>query len=268
MAIYAVGDVQGCLLPLQRLLERIRFDPAEDRLWFVGDLVNRGPESLAVLRFVQRLGDRAVVVLGNHELHLLAVGLGAVPARKKDTFDDVLTAPDRDVLLTWLRHRPLLHRESRTLLLHAGLLPQWTADQAERLAREIDSSLRGQEAVPFLRALYDDTPLPSWSDDLPGYGRLCVAAKALTRLRVCSNIGEMALGFTGPPQDAPSGFMPWFRVPERRSSDVTIVCGHWASLGLHLASSVMVLDSGCVYGRTLTAIRLDDRAVFQVPGHA
>ena len=263
MAIYAIGDVQGCFSALQKLLDQIRFDPAKDRLWFVGDLVNRGPNSLSVLRYVKGLGASAVTVLGNHDLHLLAVAAGCAPGRTKDTFQDVLTSPDRDELLRWLRHQRLLYQEKGVVLVHAGLLPQWTVHRTVELSREVEEVLRSDEYQEFLRLHYKND-YSQWSDDLTGMTRLSVITNAVTKLRVCSPQGEMALSFTGPLEAVPKGFFPWFQVPERKSSGATIICGHWAALGLHMEDNVIALDGGCVYGRQLVAVRLDDRKEFQV----
>ena len=263
MATYAVGDVQGCFTALKKLLDQIRFDPTTDRLWFVGDLVNRGPDSLAVLRYIKGLGEAAVTVLGNHDLHLLAVASGCAPGRTKDTFQDVLTASDRDDLLWWLRHQRLAYHETGLLLVHAGLLPQWTVQQAVELGGEVEQVLSSDEYEEFLRAHYkkDDS---QWSDIVTGMTRLSTIAKVLTKLRVCSAKGEMVLSFTGPLEAVPTGLFPWFEVPERKSSRATIICGHWAALGLLMKDNVIALDDGCVYGRQLVAVRLEDRQVFQV----
>ncbi|MBM4124826.1 MAG: symmetrical bis(5'-nucleosyl)-tetraphosphatase [Nitrospira sp.] len=269
MAIYAIGDIQGCFAALQRLIERISFDPSRDRLWFVGDLVNRGPDSLSVLRYVKGLGKSAVTVLGNHDLHLLAVAAGVTPPGRKDTLQDVLQAPDRDALLLWLRHQPLLHSADGFTLVHAGLVPQWTATQAQGLAREVETALRSPHYREFLAYLYEvgyreNSGPRRWTEDLAGHERLGVIANALTKLRVCSSEGDMGLSYKGPPHSAPEGFIPWFDVPDRRSAETTVVCGHWAALGLHIQDNLLVLDSGYVWGERLTALRLEDRRVFQV----
>jgi bis(5'-nucleosyl)-tetraphosphatase (symmetrical) len=263
MATYAIGDVQGCFSALTTLLEQIRFDPAGDRLWFVGDLVNRGPDSVSVLRHVKGLGRAAVTVLGNHDLHLLAVANGCRPARPKDTFHDVLDAPDRDELLAWLRNRPLVYREDNFLLLHAGLLPEWPVSQAETLARDAEQALRSTDYRALLRSLYQDGPR-RWSQELTGMSRLTLITKVLTRLRVCSATGEIEWDFTGTPDQAPDGYLPWFQVPNRSSAKATVICGHWAAMGLHVRDNLLALDGGCVWGRQLVAVRLEDRQVFQV----
>ncbi|MGH7251327.1 MAG: symmetrical bis(5'-nucleosyl)-tetraphosphatase [Nitrospiraceae bacterium] len=275
MAIYAIGDIQGCFAALQKLLDQIRFDPSRDRLWFVGDLVNRGPDSVSVLRYVKkqgrasllrflkRLGRAAVTVLGNHDLHLLAVANGCRPARPKDTFHDVLDAPDRDELLAWLRNQPLLYRENNFLLVHAGLLPQWTVCEAETFARDAEKALRSTKYRAFLRSLYQDEP-GRWSEKLTGMDRLSVVTKVLTRIRVCTETGKVDWTFTGTPDQAPDGYLPWFQVPSRRSAETTIICGHWAAMGLRVHDNLLALDGGCVWGRQLVAVRLEDRQVFHV----
>lgn len=270
MATYAIGDVQGCFAALQQLIEKVRFDPIRDRLWFVGDLVNRGLDSLSVLRYVKGLGQAAVTVLGNHELHLLAVAAGVLPPHRKDTFHDILTAPDRDELLTWLRQQRLLYQERNFLLLHAGLLPQWTVPMVIHLAQDVEQALRSDGYRDLLAYLYkvgylSNQGLRLWTESLTGMERMGVITNALTKLRVCSEQGEMELSHKGPPATAPQGFIPWFQVPGRKSADATVIFGHWAALGLKVQDKVLALDSGCVYGRQLTAVRLEDRRIFQVP---
>jgi bis(5'-nucleosyl)-tetraphosphatase (symmetrical) len=268
MPTYAIGDVQGCFTPLKALLDRIQFDPARDRLWLVGDLVNRGRESLQVLRYVKQLGSAAVTVLGNHDLYLLAAWAGIVALRPTDTIQDVLAAPDRDELLDWLGRRPLLVREASHVLVHAGLLPRWSVADAEALAREAERCLHGPERTTFLRLVFETRGI-QWSDGLTGTMRAVAAIKVFTRLRVCTEDGTMDTTFTGPPEQAPPGYHPWFHLSNRRHADATVVCGHWAALGLLIEPNVLVIDSGCVWGRALTAVRLEDRRVFQVscPGH-
>ena len=269
MATYAIGDLQGCYAPLEALLHEISFDAARDRLWFVGDLVNRGPDSLRCLRFVKGLGEAAAVVLGNHDLHLVCVAEGVEKRRKRDTLDEVLAAPDRDELVAWLRHRPLMHAADGFAMVHAGLLPQWTVGEARALAAEVQARLRGPEYRGFLERMYGDQP-DRWRDDLRGIDRLRVIVNAMTRLRVCDRDGRMALDFKGEPGDTQGERVPWFDMPGRRSRDHAIVCGHWSALGLALRPDLLSLDSGCVWGRALTAVRLEDRQVFQVacPGPA
>lgn len=262
MATYAIGDIQGCSTQLNQLVDRINFDPKTDRLWFVGDLVNRGPASLAVLRFIKNLGSAARVVLGNHDFFMLAVAEGIVALRQKDTIHDVLAAEDRTELLGWLRRQPLHHREHSFLMIHAGILPQWTIDEAADLAREVESALSGPNYRAVLEALFRGLS-PRWDPALAGDERLASIARVLTRLRTCTPAGDLS-EFSGPPEQAPVGFLPWFRHPHRRQPNTTIVCGHWAALGLHIEPTLLAIDSGCVWGRQLTAIRLEDRKVFQV----
>lgn len=262
MATYAIGDVQGCFRTLERLVEQIRFNPSQDRLWFVGDLVNRGPDSLAVLRYIKRLGAAARVVLGNHDLFLLAVAAKIVPPRPKDTIQDVLMANDRDELLDWLRRQPLHYREGLYFVVHAGLLPQWTVSEASRLAEEAAQALAGADHLEFLHILFHERP--HWTPFLSGMQRIAAAARVMTRLRTCTMDGAIATGFSGPPEQAPPGHLPWFKIATRLSTEATVIFGHWAALGLHMTANVLALDSGCVWGRALTAVRLEDRQVFQV----
>jgi bis(5'-nucleosyl)-tetraphosphatase (symmetrical) len=212
---------------------------------------------------VKGLGPAAVTVLGNHDLHLLAVAAGSVPVRQKDTFHDVLNAPDRDDLLNWLRGQPLLHESDGFVLLHAGLLPQWTVNEAAGYAAEVQHALQSDRYPAFLQALYETTDITRWTDELPEVARLVTITRVLTRLRICSLTGEMKLAFKQPPHEAPAGFFPWFEIPSRKSAGVPIVFGHWAALGLHLTPTILALDSGCVWGRQLTAVRLEDRLVYQ-----
>lgn len=263
MTTYAIGDLQGCHAEFVELLEALDFDPRRDRLWLAGDLVNRGPGSLACLREVMALGEAARVVLGNHDLHLLCVAEGVEPARKRDTFAEVLQAPDRGPLLEWLRNRPLLHVDGRFAMVHAGLLPDWSVDEARALASEVEAVLRGTGHRDFLGRLYGDQPA-RWNDSLQGTDRLRVIVNAMTRLRVCDSDGAMALWFKGEPGESSGGRVAWFDMPGRRSRDHTVVFGHWSALGLALRPDVLGLDSGCVWGRALTAVRLEDRALFQV----
>lgn len=265
MATYAIGDVQGCFPALKRLLRKAAHNPARDTLWFVGDLVNRGAKSLAVLRFVKDLGGRAIVVLGNHDLHLLLVAAGHTRAKPGDTLGEILRAPDRDELLEWLRQRPLLHRQDGHVLVHAGLLPQWSVAKAAALAGEVEAALRGENFEPFAKSMYGNEPT-SWSEDLRGNARLRVITNALTRLRMCTSAGEMDFSHKGPPEEAPAGLLPWFAVPGRKSAKETLITGHWSALGYRMSKHLIALDTGCVWGGKLTAVRLEDRAVFQVNG--
>ncbi len=263
MAIYAIGDIQGCYAELQQLLEKIRFDPTQDHIWLVGDLVNRGPGSLEVLRLVKSFGDRAITVLGNHDLHLLAVAAGEAALHRSDTLDEILNAPDRDELLAWLRHQRLLYAEGDYVLVHAGLLPQWSVRQAAGLAREVEKALRGDDYATFFEHMYGNSP-HGWSDDYSGYKRLRVITNALTRMRICTPQGEMEFKFKGEVEKIPHGYVPWFDLPKRKSRDATVIFGHWSALGLKVMPNIIALDTGCLWGGTLTAIRLEDRQLFQV----
>jgi len=264
MATFAIGDVHGCFATLEALLARIRFDPARDRLWLVGDLVNRGPRSLEVLRWARDLGEGAVVVLGNHDLHLLARAAGVERARRGDTLDEVLGAPDAEDLLGWLRSRPLLHREGSRVLVHAGLLPAWSAAEAEALAREVEVSLQGEEGPALLAGMRRELPA-AWSENLPPFERRRLALAAFALLRTLTADGRPSFGFSGPPQEAPSECLPWWEPPSRREPGLTLVFGHWAALGAHLLPErgIVALDSGCAWGGPLTAYRLEDGALFQ-----
>src|SRR5512140_371799 len=244
MAIYAVGDIQGCYVEFQQLLEQIRFDPKQDRLWLVGDLVNRGPGSLQVLRLVKSLGDKAITVLGNHDLHLLAVAEGTAELHRSDTLDEILAAPDRDELLGWLRHQRLMYAEGDSVLVHAGLLPQWSVKQAASLAHEVESALRGDDYATFLARMYGNAP-HNWDDDLEGYKRLRVITNAFTRMRICTPQGEMEFKFKGEVEHIPQGYLPWYEVPGRESVKATVIFGHWSALGLKLTPKVIALDTGC-----------------------
>jgi len=264
MATYAVGDIQGCHAEFRQLLERVRFDPATDKLWLVGDLVNRGPDSLGVLRLVKSLGDAAITVLGNHDLHLLAVAEGVAEAHHNDTLQDILAAPDRDELLAWLRMQRMLHVENGWVIVHAGLLPQWSVAQAQELAHEVESALRGEHCHDFLMRMYGNHP-DHWKDSLTGYKRLRVITNAFTRMRICTARGEMEFKFKGEENDIPEGYRAWFDVPGRASADANIVCGHWSALGLKVRPRIIALDTGCLWGGALSAVRLEDRVVFQTP---
>ncbi len=263
MAIYAVGDVQGCHAELVQLLDQIKFDQAADQLWLVGDLVNRGPGSLGVLRLVKSLGNSAITVLGNHDLHLLAVAEGVAALNRNDTLDEILDAPDRDELLRWLRNQRLLHAQDGYVLVHAGLLPQWSVAQADTLAREVEVALRSDDYAAFLSRMYGNAP-HNWDDNLSGYKRLRVIVNAFTRMRICTKEGEMEFRFKGEVEAIPAGYMPWFDVPKRASRDATVIFGHWSALGLLLRENVIALDTGCLWGGPMSAIRLEDRKLFQV----
>lgn len=261
MTRYAIGDVQGCHEELRALLGRLKFSADRDQLWFVGDLVNRGPRSLEVLRFVRDLGENAVVVLGNHDLHLLAVAAGARRKRRSDTLDDILGAPDRDALLEWLTARPLAHLQAHAqgrdsdLMVHAGVVPQWTVHKTMELAAEVGVSLRGDPRALFDH-MYGDEP-DLWQEDLSGTDRLRFTINVLTRLRVCTAEGRVDLKLKGKPQPPDSLFQPWFDIPGRLTRSARVIFGHWSALGFVQRSGAVGLDSGCVWGGTLTAFDLD-----------
>jgi bis(5'-nucleosyl)-tetraphosphatase (symmetrical) len=262
MAVYAIGDVQGCADQLEELLLRLDFDAARDRLWFVGDLVNRGPRSLDTLRLVKSLGDAATVVLGNHDLHLLAIARGGAAWKTFDGgLEQVVAAPDRDTLLDWLQSRPLMHHDAQLgSLLHAGLPPQWDLGTALDCAREVERWLQGENVGQLFAHMYGNEP-SVWRDDLEGWDRLRFTINAFTRLRVCNlDDGRMLLGHKGPPETAPPGAAPWFRVAWRRSAGQRLVFGHWSALGYVAEQDVLGLDTGCVWGGALTAQRVDAAA--------
>ena len=259
MATYAIGDVQGCYDELQVLLGCIGFNRAHDRLWFVGDLVNRGPKSLEVLRFVKELGELAVVVLGNHDLHLITQFEGFEKKRKDDTFDDVLGAPDAKALIDWLRARPMMHAEGGWAMVHAGLLPQWSIKKSLALANEVEQALRAAGYRDFLANMYGSKP-ERWDDSLAGWDRLRVIVNAMTRMRFCTPEGVMEFHSNG--VEPPAGYRAWY---EARTDERPVLFGHWSALGLKLTDRVAGLDTGCVWGGALTALRLEDRWLAQVP---
>lgn len=267
MATYAIGDLQGCHEPLLKLLDYISFDAGRDRLWFVGDLVNRGPDSLAVLRFVKSLGASARVTLGNHDLHLVMQADGYGRASKEDTLGPVLDAPDRDELLSWLREQPLFHAEGDWAMVHAGLLPGWTIAQAQALSDEVSAALTAPNYRDLLANMWGSEPT-RWDDALAGWDRLRVVVNAMTRMRYVTADGAMefrAPGNKAPPSQGPAGCLPWFAAPDRRNRDRLIVCGHWSALGYHDGDGILALDTGCLWGGALTAVRLEDRRVFRLP---
>jgi bis(5'-nucleosyl)-tetraphosphatase (symmetrical) len=258
MARYAIGDIQGCCDELKALLERCNYSADRDQLWFVGDLVNRGPQSLETLRFVRALGANATVVLGNHDLHLLALAYGSKRKQKDgDTLAEILDAPDRDQLLEWLSGRPLaVFDEPRgDFLVHAGLVPGWTPRQAAKYAREVEAVLR-QDARTLFDAMYGNKP-DRWNESLRGMDRLRFIINVFTRMRYCQADGTVDLKMKDAPGDQPDGFYPWFDTPGRASSDVRVICGHWSTLGLVRRKDLLALDTGCVWGGALTAVNLD-----------
>jgi bis(5'-nucleosyl)-tetraphosphatase (symmetrical) len=264
MATYAIGDIQGCYYSFQQLLEVVGFNPANDKLWLVGDLINRGSGSLEVLRWVYKNQPSVVAVLGNHDLHALAVAEGKIPQSKNDTLQALLNAPDSGDLFNWLRHQSMIYAEHGYLMVHAGLLPQWSAAQALALGAEVEATLRGANYRDFLGKMYGNLP-NRWDSRLKGMDRLRLITNAMTRLRVCSSDGEMDFKFSGVLADVPAETMPWFEVPTRKSADTTIIFGHWSALGLLQRDNLFALDTGCLWGGQLTALRLEDRTIFQVP---
>lgn len=269
MATYAIGDLQGCYDPLQRLLEKIRFDPAQDTLWFCGDLVNRGGQSLETLRLVHSLAAHSVVVLGNHDLSLLAIAerKQADQRRVNDDLQRVLFAPDRDRLLDWLRNQKLAHADRALgfMMVHAGLAPKWTVKLAEQRAREVEEKLRGKASGKLFRNMYGDRP--DWSPKLAGGDRLRAIVNVFTRMRYCTPAGRIAFEEKGRPGTQKPGLYPWFEVPGHVERELNIVCGHWSTLGLFMGLGVYAIDTGCVWGGKLTALRLgSELAVIQVDG--
>lgn len=261
MAIYAVGDLQGCYDPFRRLLDKIRFDPDADTLWLTGDLVNRGPKSLKTLRFVRSLGDAAITVLGNHDLHLLAM---AYDLRYTDahyeSLGKILNAPDADELCDWLSQRPLAHfdKSLNTLMVHAGLAPQWSVKKSLRRAREIEDLLRGKRRRWLLRHMYGNRPT-QWSGELSGAARARFIVNVFTRTRMVYPDGRLNFTHSGPPGKARKGLIPWFEAPEARWRGTRIVFGHWSALGLKVSDDLLAIDTGCVWGRELTAVKLTNK---------
>lgn len=263
MSRFAIGDVQGCYEELRALLEQLRFSADRDRLWFVGDLVNRGPRSLEVLRFVRDLGANAVTVLGNHDLHLLAVASGRRRLRPSDTLEAVLAARDRDRLLEWLTQQPLAHLEGTDLMVHAGLVPQWSAQAALTHAGEVEAELRARPEHLF-EHMYGDQP-DRWSEQLTGMERVRFIINVLTRMRVCTREGRIELSLKGKPPGGNSPWRAWFDVRPRDDRSARVVFGHWSALGLVLRADVAGLDTGCVWGGALTALDLDTGGTSAVP---
>jgi bis(5'-nucleosyl)-tetraphosphatase (symmetrical) len=263
MATYAIGDIHGCFKTLQALLRDIGFQTPRDRLWLVGDLVNRGPKSLEVLRWAAENEAYVTTVLGNHDLHLLARAAGATGARARDTLDDVLAAKDRKSLIRWLLARPFFHREDRFAMVHAGLHPAWKLGAAARWSARVSAKLqesRGAELIVKTRS----KPVVAWGQTVSDSARYRMALYAFTLMRACRRDGRPCPGFSGPPSRAPKACVPWFDLPSPRSRKVTLVTGHWAALGVRQQPGLVALDSGCIWGGALTAYRLDDGALFQV----
>ncbi|MBA3059451.1 MAG: symmetrical bis(5'-nucleosyl)-tetraphosphatase [Gammaproteobacteria bacterium] len=260
MALYLIGDVQGCNSALQRLLDKISFSPSRDTLFLLGDLVNRGPDSAGVLRRLMGYGAAAQCLLGNHDLHLLAVAHGGRKPGRKDTLQDILEAPDRQAMLDWLRWQRMAILEQvaghEVLMVHAGVLPSWTATQTMALAKEVESVLRSPALGGFLQQMYGNQP-DHWDETLTGTDRLRVIVNALTRLRFCTPTGHMDYAVTGGVDAAPPGYLPWFEVPERQTSGVMLAFGHWSTLGWLGRPDVLSLDTGCVWGGALSALQLE-----------
>jgi len=261
MSVYLVGDIQGCDSALQRLLDKIAFSPSRDTLYLLGDLVNRGPDSAGVLRRLMAFGGAAQSLLGNHDLHLLALAYGVRRPHRNDTLDRILNAPDRAAMLEWLRAQSMAIlttiQQRPLLMVHAGVLPGWTAAETLALAQEVQTVLRGVELADFLRSMYGDQPR-RWDDSLRGADRLRVIVNALTRLRFCSAEGAMEFGTKDGADAAPPGYLPWFEVPQRRTASVTVAFGHWSTLGWLDRPDVIAMDTGCVWGGCLSALRLGD----------
>ncbi len=258
MTTYAIGDLQGCLSPLQRLLDKLNFDPAADHLWFVGDLVNRGPQSLKALRYVKALGDSATTVLGNHDLHLLALMHGVRKLSAKDTLSPILKAKDRDELHNWLCHLPLLHHDSKLgyTLVHAGIHPYWNLPLAQQLANEVQAVLRSKKLDDFLHRMYGDKPA-RWSRRLGKHRRRRLVINVFTRMRYCTTSGELDFSYNGAPKHAPEHLRPWYAVPRHSPSQLRIIFGHWSSHPSIAQPNVIPLDRGCVWGGALTAFALE-----------
>ena len=264
MATYAIGDIQGCFQAFMCVLEQAEFNPAEDHLWVAGDLVNRGPDSLSTLRYIKSLGDHAKVVLGNHDLHLLAVAYGIKKPHRSDTFDEIMQADDASELFDWLRQQPLLFHcpERNYLMVHAGLAPQWSIEQALALSQEVEQTLQGANFKDFLRHMYGNEP-DCWHDDLTGWERLRVITNHFTRMRLCDAEGHLDLKHKHGLQDVRIGFKPWFAHTHRQTRDTQILFGHWAALeGESNEDHVFALDTGCVWGGRLTMMRLEDHRLF------
>ena len=255
MALYLIGDVQGCDTALERLLQKIDFSTSRDTLYVLGDLINRGPDNVATLRRLMALAGSAHCLLGNHDLHALAVSRGVRKANSQDTLQDVLQAPDRDALLFWLRQQSMALQTGRLLMVHAGVLPQWSASQTLQLAQEVMSVLRSPDWAAFMPQMYGGLP-NVWQDDLQGADRLRVIVNALTRLRFCDAQGAMDFSVKESADNAPQGLIPWFDVPHRRTSDVLIAFGHWSTLSATQRNDVVCMDDGCVWGGCLSALRL------------
>lgn len=264
MAVYAIGDVQGCFDPLMCLLEKIKFDGTEDTLWFAGDLVNRGPRSLDVLRFIKNLGTRGIVVLGNHDLHLLATVFASRKLKPHDTFHDIINAPDKDELIHWLRHQPLIHYDKslNCAMVHAGIPPIWSLKEAISLGGEVEKVLHSNNYIDYFQAMYGNMPM-TWHNDITGVERLRIITNYFTRMRFCKIDGTLDLDSKSGPNSAPTGFAPWFEYQNPALKNTDIVFGHWAALeGQCSVNNIYALDTGCAWGGSLTALRLSDKRTF------
>lgn len=257
MAIYAIGDIQGCYDELRRLLDTLKFDPGRDQLWLAGDLVNRGPHSLETLRFIKGLGDSAVSVLGNHDLHLIATVVSLSKAGKKDTLGPILRAADCEELIDWLRRQRLFYFNEQFCMLHAGLPPQWDFQQTKAMAAEVEQAIQGEDYQRFFRTMYGNKPTV-WQDDFPKTEKLRFAVNCFTRLRYCTPDGELDFHQKGAPGSQGPNLVPWYAVPGRKSLDMRIIFGHWSTLGFYAGYNVYSIDTGCLWGGQLTALKLDD----------
>ena len=266
MSTYVIGDIHGNYDLLCRLLEKIRFSEGADKLWLVGDIVNRGSQSLAVCRFVRFLGKSVTLVLGNHDIHLMMVAEKRHHLHDWDTFSDVLKAPDCDEIIDWLRHRPLLHRQGNIAMMHAGVNPQWTLDQAEALSQEAEAAFQSVDYRHFLTNLYGNQPT-KWKEELKGMERLRLIVNTLTRIRFCQPDGTLDFEIKGKPEQAKKGFLPWFDIKKRKTQENLLITGHWSAVGLRVTKNHICLDSGSCWGGALTAMRLEDRKIFQVVSH-
>ena len=255
MNIYAIGDIQGCYDELRHLLDTIAFDSDKDQLWFCGDLVNRGPKSLETLRFVKDLGNAAITVLGNHDLHLLAVANQQKATKPKDSLNPILAAPDRKELLDWLRYQPLFHYNDDFCLIHAGLPPQWGFKKIKKMAKKAERVLRSPDYIAFLKRMYGNEP-DIWSKDLTGMDEIRFIINCFTRMRYCDANGKLDFSNNGPLGSQPKNLMPWFEVPSRKSADLKIIFGHWSTLGFHQKDNCFCIDTGCLWGGQLTALKL------------
>lgn len=261
MSTYAIGDIQGCYQTFKLLLKRFDFDPQKDKLWIAGDLINRGPQSLEVLRYVKDLGDSAICVLGNHEIFLLALHLGILNRKDTQYLDPILKAKDCEELIDWIRHWPLMHTHKKFVLVHAGLLPCWSVPQAKKEANAIEKILRSDQLADFLTYAYANQET-HWDKKLRGFERHALALHAFVHMRLCVNAHTMRFGFTDKPENAPKNLKPWYGIKDRASLSHTILFGHWSALGLRAFANCIALDSGCVRGEALSAYRLEDGAIF------